>query len=173
MIVPDLEGYSPSSFTDGVEIMNRGEEAARAQIDVLRALADSVNSLGPAPKRKELPQNDSILISDIEVLAVSPDLSEFVVARSGIEIGEWIHPDRLDASIDRLFGTLFFEKIEYFFEEMDEGYRLVFRVKEKAPSSIGAAIHYDNTFGPGLILNYTHNNLGIEGSRLGVTVGSQ
>ena len=36
MIVPDLEGYSPASFTSGVEIMNRGEEAARAQIDVLR-----------------------------------------------------------------------------------------------------------------------------------------
>ena len=56
MIVPDLEGYSPSSFTSGVEIMNRGEAAARAQIDVLKALADSVNSLGAAPKRKQLPQ---------------------------------------------------------------------------------------------------------------------
>ena len=93
-----------------------------------------------------------------------------MVARSGIETGEWIHPDQLNESIDRLFGTLFFEKIEYFFEDMDEGYRLVFRIKEKPLSSIGAAVHYDNTFGPGLILNYTHNNLMIEGSRLGVTV---
>ena len=84
--------------------------------------------------------------------------------------GEWIHPDQLNASIDRLFGTLFFDKIEYFFEDMEDGYRLVFRIKEKAPSSLSAAIHYDNTFGPGLILNYTHYNLGIEGSRLGVTV---
>ena len=170
MIVPDLEGYSPSSFTSGVEIMNLGEAAARAQIDVLKALADSVNSLGAAPKRKQLPQNDSILISEIKVQSASPDLSEFVIARSGIDTGEWLYPDQLNESIDRLFGTLFFEKIEYFFEDMDEGYRLVFRIKEKPLSSIGAAVHYDNSFGPGLILNYTHNNLMIEGSRLGVTV---
>ena len=170
MIVPDLEGYTPSSFTSGVEIMNRGEAAARAQIDVLKALADSVNSLGAAPKRKQLPSNDSILVRDIQVLLGSPGLSDFIIARSGIETGEWIKPEQLNAGVDRLFGTLFFDKIEYYFEDLDDGYRLVFRVKEKAQSSIGAAIHYDNSFGPGLILNYKHNNLGIEGSRLGVTV---
>ncbi len=166
MIVPDLEGYSPSSFTDGVEIMNLGEEAARAQIDVLRALADSVNSLGAAPERHQLPANDSILISDIKVLSDNDALSDFVVARSGIETGVWIHPDQLNEGIDRIFGTLFFDKIEYYFEEMEKGQRLVFRIKEKASSSISAAVHYDNTFGPGLILNYTNFNLLLEGSRL-------
>lgn len=168
MIVPDLTGYTSSSFTDGVAIMNLGEEAARARIDDLQTLADSVNSLGAAPPRKKLPSNDSILINDIQVLSKDDALSDFVIARSGIENGEWIHPDHLNAAIDRLFGTLFFEKIEYYFEHMDEGYRLVFRIKEKPESSIGAAIHYDNTFGPGLILNYARFNLGIEGSRLGV-----
>ncbi len=170
LILPNLDGYSPSSFTDGVEIMNRGEEAARAQIEVLRALADSINSLGSAPERKQLDDNDSILINDINILAVSPALSEFIIARSGIAIGEWIDPDQLNSGIDRLFGTLFFDKVEYYFEKMEEGYRLVFRVKEKPASSLGAAVHYDNTFGPGLIMNYSHHNLGLEGSKLGITV---
>jgi len=170
MIVPDLEGYTASSFTSGVSIMNLGEEAARAQIDVLQALADSVNQLGDAPPRKKLPSNDSILIQDIKVLSVSPATSEFVIDRSGIKYGEWIQPEHLNSAIDRLFGTLFFEKIEYYFENMDEGYRLVFRIKEKPESALSAAIHYDNTFGPGLILGYTRFNLGIEGSRLGVAL---
>ena len=82
LIMPDLEGLSPSSFGDGVEIMNRGEAAARTQIDVLRALADSVNSLGQPPQRIELPKNDSILISDIEVLAASPSLTRFIIEKS-------------------------------------------------------------------------------------------
>ncbi len=170
MIVPDLEGYSPASFSDGVEIMNRGEAAARAQIDVLKALADSVNSLGVAPERRQLPANDSILVTDIKVLAASPALSGFVVARSGIETGEWIKPDQLNEGIEKLFGTLFFEKIEYYFEKTDQGHRLVFRIKEKAHSSIGAALHYDNAFGPGLILNYTLINSLVEGSRLGLSL---
>ncbi|OQY15601.1 MAG: hypothetical protein B6I32_06605 [Desulfobacterium sp. 4572_20] len=169
LIMPDLEGFSPSSFGDGVKIMNRGEAAARTQIDVLRALADSVNSLGQPPQRIELPKNDSILISDIEVLAASPSMTRFFIEKSGLESGTWINPEELNDGIDKLFGTLFFEKIEYYFENMDEGKRLVFRIKEKPVSSIGVALHYDNAFGPGFILNYTHLNSLVEGSRLGLT----
>ena len=67
-----------------------------AQIEVLRALADSINKLGSAPNRKQLDENDSILINDIKVLAVNAELSEFIIARSGIAIGEWITPDQLN-----------------------------------------------------------------------------
>lgn len=169
MIVPNLEGYGPSNFTSGVEIMNRGEEAAREQIDLLRALADSVNSLGPPPERKHLPNNDSLLIEDITVLGASPSQSRFMIAKSGIESGQWLSPDELNKGIDKLFGTLFFDKIEYYFEDMEEGKRLVFRIKEKPSSALKVALHYDNAFGPGLILNYTHLNSLIDGSRFDVT----
>ncbi len=169
LIVPDLEGLTPSSFGSGVEIMNQGEAAARAQIDVLQALADSINSLGLAPVRKELPRNDSILIEDIEVLAASPAMTRFFIYKSGLEPGTWIKPEQLNKSIDKLFGTLFFDKIEYYFENMEEGKRLVFRIKEKPSSSLGVALHYDIAFGPGVILNYTHLNSLVEGSRLGIT----
>lgn len=170
LIVPDMDGYTSANFTSGEEIMNRGEAAARAQIEVLQALADSINALGQAPERKLLPKNDSIFIEDIKVLTPDPALSEFVIARSGIETGQWLLPDELKTSIDLLFGTIFFDKIEYYFESMDIGYRLVFRIKEKPPSTLGAAVHYDNSYGPGLILNFTRNNLGLKGSKLGVTV---
>lgn len=169
MIVPDLAGYGASSFSGGLEIMNRGEEAARAQIDVLRALADSINSLGAAPEIEYLPDNDSLLISDIKVLTESGSMAHFVIEKSGIETGTYIHPAELNESIDNLFGTLFFHKIEYYFENMDHGYRLVFRIKEKATASIQGAVHYDNAFGPGLILNYTRRNYLVDGSRIGIT----
>ena len=53
---------------------------------------------------------------------------------------------------------------------MEEGKRLVFRIKEKPSSTLGFALHTDNAFGPGIILNYTHLNSLVEGSRLGLTV---
>ena len=170
LIIPDLKAFSSTSFTSGVEIMKRGEEAARAQMDVLRALADSINSLGVAPEIKALPDNDSLQISDIKVLTESESMARFIIEKSGIETGSYIHPDQLNHAIDNVFGTLFFDKVEYYFEDMDEGKRLVFRIKEKAPESIKAAIHYDNVFGPGLLLNYTRLNALVEGSRLAFTV---
>ncbi len=169
LITPDLTGFTPSSFKSGVEIMDRGEAAARAQIHRLRALADSVNALGPPEVKAQLPAHDSILIKEIKILEASPAMSSFVIATTGLEPDSWISNEQLDAGMDKLFGTLFFDRIAYYFEALDEGYRLVFRVKEKADNSIKFALHYDNDFGPGVILNYTLLNSLADGSRLSVT----
>lgn len=169
MIVPDLTGFTPSSFTSGVEIMERGEQAARAQIDRLRALADSVNALGPPEVKAQLPANDSILIKEIRILDAAPAMSSFVIATTGLEPDSWITNEQLDAGLDKLFGTLFFDRIGYYFESLDEGYRLVFRIKEKPNSAVKFALHYDNEYGPGVILNYTLLNSLVDGSRLSIT----
>jgi NTE family protein len=169
MIVPDMTGFTSSSFTDGVEIMDRGEVAARDQIDRLRALADSVNALGPPKVKHQLPAHDSILIKDITILEATPAMTRFFVATLDLELDSWITKEQLDTGMDRLFGTLFFERIGYYFESLDEGYRLVFRIKEKPNSAIKFALHYDNDFGPGLILNLTRLNTLVEGSRMSIT----
>jgi NTE family protein len=170
LIVPDLEGYTSSSFSDGVAIMDRGEAAARSQIDLLRALSDSVNGIQAAPDVNMLPVNDSIFITEIMVEPVSPSMTRFIIEKSELETGTWITPEVLNEGINRLFGTLFFDRIDYSFVAQEDGYRLVLRVTEKTPSSLNVALHYDNFFGPGLILNYTLLNALKEGSRAGITV---
>ena len=170
LIVPDLEGYTAASFEDGVAIMNLGEAAARKQIDRLRALADSVNALAaPLPVRKLSP-NDSLLITEIVVESATPSMTRFIIEKSELVEGRWLSPDQLNQGIDRLFGTLFFDRIDYAFEPLDEGYRLVFRIREKPASSLNTALHYDNFYGPGLILNYTNLNTLVDGSRASVTL---
>jgi len=169
MIVPDLSAYTASSFTSGVEIMNLGEEAARAQIDRLRVLADSVNALGPPRVKRHLSSHDSILIKEITIEEASPAMTSFFVASLGLEKDSWITNEQLNKGMDRLFGTLLFERIGYYFESLDEGYRLVFRIKEKPDNSIKFALHYDNDFGAGVILNYTRLNSLVEGSWLSLT----
>ncbi|TFH38687.1 MAG: hypothetical protein E4G95_02980 [Bacteroidia bacterium] len=170
LIVPDLDGYSSSSFSDGVEIMKRGEAAARLQINMLRALADSVNSIRRAPGIDYLPVNDSLLINEITVEPGSSSITGFIIEKTGLETGKWITPGELNQAIDRLFGTLYFDRIDYSFVQLDNGYRLVLRIKEKAQSSLNVALHYDNFYGPGLILNYTLLNSLKEGSRAGITL---
>jgi NTE family protein len=169
MIVPDLTGFTPASFTSGVEIMDRGEVAARSQIDMLRALADSVNALGPQRVKHQLPSHDSILLKEITILEASPAMTRFIIATVGLELDSWITNEQLNTGMDKLFGTLFFDRIDYFFEGLEEGHRLVFRLKAKPDNSLKFALHYDNDFGPGVILNYTRLNTLIEGSRMSIT----
>ena len=170
LIVPDLEGYSSSSFGDGVDIMKLGEEAARRQIEKLKALADSLNSIYPAPGILPLPENDSILVNEITVESVDPSIKSFILEKSGLETGQWITLEELNRSVDRLFGTLYFDRIDYSFVSMEEGHRLILGIKEKTSSSLNLALHWDNFYGPGLILNYTFLNSLSEGSRAGITM---
>ena len=169
LIVPDLEGYSAASFSDGVAIMDLGEASAREQIEQLRALADSINALDPAPAVRQLPENDSLFISEIVVESANPSMTRFIVEKSELEVESWITPDELNEGIDRLFGTLFFDRIDYAFENVENGKRLVFRIKEKPGLSVNTAIHYDNFYGPGLILNLTALNTLVDGSRASIS----
>lgn len=129
-----------------------------------------MNSIQAPPEKKQLPANDSLLISDIAVESANPSMTAFIFEKSGLEPGTWITPEELNNGIDKLFGTLLFDRIDYSFVALDEGYQLVLRIKEKAHSSLNVALHYDNFYGPGLILNYTLLNSLKEGSRAGLTV---
>ena len=170
LIVPDLGKYTASDFSDGVTIMNLGEEAARRQIDQLRVLADSINALQRPPEIQPLPSSDSLFISEILVEGATPSMTRFIIEKSELEAGTWLHPEELNRGIDRLFGTLFFDRIDYAFTSLEEGYRLVFRIKEKPSSTINTAVHYDNYYGPGIILNYTNLNSLVDGSRASITL---
>jgi NTE family protein len=170
LIVPDLGKYTSADFSDGVAIMNLGEEGGRKRIDQLRALADSINALQRPPEIHRLPSNDSLFISEIRVENTRPSMTRFIIEKSELEEGTWLHPEELNAGIDRLFGTLFFDRIDYAFESMEEGYRLALRIQEKPTSTISTAVHYDNYYGPGVILNYTNLNSLVDGSRASVTL---
>jgi outer membrane protein assembly factor BamA len=96
-------------------------------------------------------------------------MTRFITEKSELKPGTWVTREELNRGVDRLFGTLFFDRIDYAFEAKEEGYRLVFRIKEKPEASLNTALHYDNFYGPGLILNFTRLNALVDGSRLSVS----
>jgi len=59
--------------------------------------------------------------------------------------------------------------IAYYYEDVDEGQWLVFRMKKDTSSYVKLGPHYDNAYGFGVILNYTKLNLLFDGSRFGFT----
>jgi NTE family protein len=165
LIEPDLKDYSITSFSDGAEIEKKGEEAARAVIGKLKALKDSVDSFGPQAPMKKLNPRDSVFIKDIQMTGTKYTSKEFVLRKSGLIPGRWITNKLLDAAINNVFGTLYYDKITYSFMLEDQGYQLNIKVKEKPNGYLKVALHYDNYYDVGLILNYTRKNLWIPATR--------
>jgi NTE family protein len=168
LIKPDLKGFSPASFNSNLTIEKRGEEAARKIFDQLKSLADSLNQIAPPRKKKKLPANDSLFISDVIVENCFHTSPDFVLTKSGLRANTWLTPQKVNNGIAKVFGTLYYDKITYRFEKDDNKLNLVLTVKEKPQSYFKFAIHYDNYYNTGLILGYTKRNLIFPNSRLNI-----
>lgn len=165
LIEPDLKGYSVTSFSGGAEIEKKGEEAARAVIGKLKALKDSVDSFGPRAPLEKLNPRDSIFIKDIQIIGTKYTSKEFIIRKSGLTPNRWITNKKLDAAVNDVFGTLYYDKITYSFKPDGNGYQLIIKVKEKPNGYLKVALHYDNYYDVGLILNFTRKNLWIPATR--------
>jgi NTE family protein len=166
LITPDLTAFSSADFNKGVEIEKAGEEAARKQFDRLKALADSLNSICPHPAYTPLREVDSIYITRVSVNDLKYYDQSLAYGKLNIQKNSYLTKQELQEGIERLFGTLYFDKLSYYFKKDGPGYMLVMNAKEKPPSSLKVSVHYDNFYGAGFVLNYTQSNLLISGTRL-------
>jgi len=165
-IAPDLKGYSAQDFTKSDSIIVRGERAARAKFAALKNLADSVNRLGPPPRRLPLPEIEWMYLSKIEVVGNNRFSEEEIIGRSGLSTGKTIQVENLEAAINRLVGTNYFEKVSYELRLEDGLTVLQLNCIEKSPNLIRAAIHYDKYTGAGILFNLSTKNLLLPSSRL-------
>lgn len=165
LIIPELTEFSPASFSDGDEIETRGENAARKMFDQLKSLADSLNTLGPVYPKKQLPANDSLLITKISVINTTNTTPDFIISKSGISENSWITPEIVSEGLEKVFGTLYYDKISYRFQKEEEGLGLVINVKEKSRSHLNFAIHYDDFYGIALTAGFTRINLFMKNTR--------
>ena len=168
-IAPELSEYGAQDFLKADSIIAQGEKAARAQLPLLKQLADSLNLLKPAPKRKSLNRIEWLYISQINVVGNRKLPDEEIIERAGIQTGTTTLIEDLEQAVNRLVGTNDFEKVSYQLHQEEGLTILTLECIEKAPNLIRAAIHYDKYTGAGFLLNLSTHNLLLPTSRLMAT----
>jgi len=166
LITPDLNAFTSADFNKSVEIESLGENAAREHLTTLKALAEEQLSYGGRMRPAPLRENDSLLITRVEVNDLKYYDQSLVYGKLNIARNSYLTKDELNKGIERLFGTLYFDRLRYRFEKDGKGFKLIMDAKEKAPSSLKVSVHYDNFYGAGLMINYTQSNFLISGTRL-------
>lgn len=170
LITPDLTSFSSADFGKSAEIEKAGEIATREHFDELKALADSLKQYADYGKPEPLKELDSIFITNVLVNDLKYYDQSLAYGKLNIRKNDYLTRQELQQGMESLFGTLYFDKLTYHFEKESRGFRFVLNAKEKPPASFRTAVHYDNFFGAGLILNFTQSNLLISGTRLTATV---
>lgn len=171
MIRPELGDYTLQDFGSVEEIIQIGEEAARAHYDELKAIADSLNEeRGEAPVRPQKEDTESVVVDEIRVTGLE-EISEARVLRDfNLPTGSPLMPEDIEVGIERLYATPFFERITYRLTREDENYILTLNVVEAHHDEFNFGLRYDTRRRASLKFNLAFRNLMMESSSARVTL---
>ncbi|MEP0713619.1 MAG: patatin-like phospholipase family protein, partial [Algoriphagus sp.] len=153
-IKPDLGDYTMGSFSAFREILELGIETGDQYFDQFKKLADSLG-------RKDVVEGitfrtDSIQINKIEILGNNLFSTDLILSKMAINEGDFVSREQMEAAVHSIYGMNGFYKVDYrLLQTATKKYDLLVRIKEKPSTLLSTAIHYDNQFSAGIVLNFT------------------
>lgn len=166
-IKPDITGLTAMSFDDVTDVITRGEVAAMQHIDEIRALAAEIKKQRTTTKRiVNLRTTDTIYISEMVVEGLRNVSIKLVEGRLGIHLPGVNSVSNINAAIDRLYSSNYFEFINYKLIKKEDGYILSILVEEKTSSMFHMGAFYNTDQGAALLINVQLINKMIAGSSL-------
>ncbi len=158
-IKPDISDYTVISFSDGEEIINKGEEASFVVYEKIKALGTDYKK----PKLKIYEnKTDTIHIAEIQINSLENYTRAYVMGKLGFKTGQKITYDKLKVGIDNLNATQNFSGIGYSFEKKDATDEDIFKinlVENPIKSFLRFGVHYDNLYKSGVLVNLNKKNL--------------
>ncbi|WP_276496395.1 patatin-like phospholipase family protein [Pontibacter litorisediminis] len=165
-ILPYLENYKTSSFTDSEKIIKIGEAVARQYADSLQALAAYFQSF-PEPMHQPALSNleDSVMINQVLISGTNSTPRRILRRRLRLHEHEATTISTIENRIEILYGTGHFNKVSYAMVPTDSGHHLQVNVEEAAQGLLKTAVYYDSENRAGATVNFTRRNLLWQGSR--------
>jgi NTE family protein len=162
--------YSILSFDRCDSAILYGELATNELIDSIKKIIG--NRISPMRQKTKLftSLDDSVFISDINLEGLDRVSHILVYGKLNIHPPEKSTLRKIEESIDRTYGTQFFERVTYRLDPEDNGYRLTVRVLEKTNFLFRVGLHYDNNLKAGILFNTTFRNVYKNGSLLSLDV---
>jgi NTE family protein len=169
LITPPLEKFTAASFDKADTLVKIGEMAARAQIDEIKHLADSLNHYYPNDPMKNVSLKhvaDSIFVNSFEIDGAKQTPKGFVRGYFDFTAPSWVKIDQIEEGIRRLYGTMSFNLITYRLNHDNEGDTLVLKIDEYSESHFLVGVNFNSDFNASLKVEGIIKNLWINGSRL-------
>lgn len=131
VLTPDLKGMSASDFARAAEIILRGNAAARASLNALRALAVDDEAWRQHVGRQRANVARPIVIDSLQVEGTVRVAPERVLSRIRIRPGEQLDVGEISHDIMAVYDLDYFQQIDYDLIADQHGTGLIIRVKEK------------------------------------------
>ena len=154
-IKPDIKGFTVVAFDKGKEIIGKGKEKA---LEFVKELAPFGNL--NIKNNGNLIAQDSIYIKDIVFNKLDNFTRAYIIGKLKFKRNTKISMTQLQKGVLNLNATQNFSAINYSFEKMQDGDKLILHLKENENTAfLKFGLHYDDLFKSGILLNYTKKRL--------------
>ncbi|MDD3772670.1 MAG: patatin-like phospholipase family protein [Weeksellaceae bacterium] len=154
-ILPNLDGYSVTSFNDKKAIMNAGIEAGEKVFDQLKDIANRQGN--PQVTRKKTETSEYVLITDVEIYGLKNFNRSYVKGKLGIIPPQLTSYQTIRNGIEALYASGNFNKVFYRLSQNEKNHKTLnlFVLEKKNKQFIKLGLHYDDLFKTGLLVNFT------------------
>lgn len=159
---PVLEyGLTAYDQTDTIAKIGYAEAMKYASIfDGLSKIPERQDSVIDLRRQKE------IYINNVEVSGINQTTSRFVKSKLRLKKPTQYTPKKLNAGLDRLYGSSYYDHMYFDLIPSDTGYTLRLKLQEKkSTTTLRTGLHYDDDFGIGILANITVRNALLANSR--------
>lgn len=170
LIEPEIEDYNSSSFGSADTLVALGEQAARKMLPELKKIAALINASPETLEKRKDPAVDSMQLMEIRVNGLKNVSGKLISGKLQLEVFDKVMPNDIERAIERLYSSLYFEKISYEIEKKSTGIRLIINITEANKGEFRLGLHYDSNYRSSIILNTTMRNILFDGSKLSSSV---
>lgn len=164
-VEPDIKEYTPGSFKQWKQIIEKGNEKGQEYLEIFKKLADSLKQMGPLHVVNSLPLKDEYLITSITIEGNKKISSKLIKGKLRIEEGSILSVEEIEKQISIIYGTRFFEKVTYEIIRDGPKHELIIKVRETSDGKLKLAVHFDGENDIGINANITYRNLLLPHSR--------
>lgn len=155
-IHPDISEFTVVSFDLARQIIDKGEEAAKSQLSLLKKIAEQ-QSLNP---KKEIKRNaiaEELHIKKVNITGLKHYTDEYVLSKLNLKDLKPLTYKKFNEGINNLSATGNFRNIQYkFIHHPDNELELSMNIREQEISSfLQFGIHYDDLYKTAALVNFT------------------
>ncbi len=170
LIQPEIDIAGVTTFDLLDTIIAAGEHAARKQWAQLLALARrDAGRPGPVAEERAMPLHN-FWVNGIVIHGNEANTRRFILGKLRIRENALCSIDKLEKGLDQLYGSRFFETVDYTLEPLDSsGYNLHINLREsEVLSAFNLGLNYNDDFNAALLFNFTQRNLLFKNARFNV-----
>lgn len=159
-IKPSIKEYGVLSFSQGRQIIDKGEEAALGKIEELKTVL-AMKTYEPRVKPQIKP-TDSLIINGVSIYGMDRYTRAYIMGKLKLKSNKKISYDDFRKGVNNLVATNNFDSFIYEFKPSKgmEGYDLITHLKESSVETfLRLGVHYDDLYKSAALINLTKKHL--------------